>query len=301
MSLWQAIVLGIVQGLTEFLPVSSTAHLRVVPALLKWPDPGAAFTAVIQCGTLVAVLAYFRRDIARIGFAWFDETRRGQFGRSLDGRMGWMMIVATVPIVACGLAFKPLIEGSFRLLNIVAVALIGFSLLLVVAELLTRWRQRTGRPLKELERVSWWDAVLVGGAQAAALVPGVSRSGATITGGLFMGLSREAAARFSFLLSLPAILAAGLYQLYKARGALLGTQTDALNLVVCTVVSGLVGYAAIAWLLAYLRKRTLYVFVVYRVLLGALLLWLLHTGVLKPDTGLEKSEGRGQRAEVIAK
>ena len=282
MSLWQAIVLGIVQGLTEFLPVSSTAHLRVIPELLGWQDPGAAFTAVIQCGTLIAVLAYFRRDIARIGFAWFDETRQGQVGRSLDGRMGWMMIVATVPIVVCGLAFKTYIHGPLRNLHVIAWALIGLSVLLVAAELLTRWRLRSGRSLKEMDRVSWGDALWVGSAQAVALVPGVSRSGATITGGLFRGLSREAAARFSFLLSLPAILAAGVYELYKERAALLGSQADALNLVVCTVVSGVVGYAAIAGLLAYLRTRTLYVFVVYRILLGGLLLWLLHTGTLKP-------------------
>jgi len=285
MTLWQAIVLGIVQGLTEFLPVSSTAHLRVVPELLGWDDPGAAFTAVIQCGTLLAVLAYFRRDIARIGFAWLDETRRGQFGRSLDGRMGWMMIVATVPIVVCGLAFKDYIERDLRNLYVIAWALIGLSILLVAAELLTRWRLRRGQHLKELDQVSWNDAVLVGTAQAVALVPGVSRSGATITGGLLMGLNRETAARFSFLLSLPAILAAGLYELYKERAVLLASQADILNLVVCTVVSGVVGYAAIAGLLAFLRTRTLYIFVVYRILLGGLLLWLLHAGILKPLQG----------------
>jgi len=282
MTLWQAIVLGIVQGLTEFLPVSSTAHLRVVPELLGWNDPGAAFTAVIQCGTLLAVLAYFRRDIARIGFAWVDETRQGQFGKSLDGRMGWMMIVATVPIVVCGLAFKDYIVRDLRNLYVVAWALIGLSILLVAAELLTRWRLQKGRQLKELAQVGWKDAVLVGTAQAAALVPGVSRSGATITGGLLMSLNRETAARFSFLLSLPAILAAGLYELYKERAVLLGSEADTWNLVVCTVVSGVVGYAAIAGLLAYLRTRTLYIFVVYRILLGVLLLWLLHAGTLKP-------------------
>ncbi|MCE9554630.1 MAG: undecaprenyl-diphosphate phosphatase [Planctomycetes bacterium] len=283
MTLWQAIVLGIVQGLTEFLPVSSTAHLRVIPELLGWGDvAGAAFTAVIQCGTLIAVLAYFRRDIARIGFAWFDETRRGEFGQSLDGRMGWMMIMATVPIVVCGLAFKSYIHGPLRNLHVIAWALIGLSVLLVAAELLTRWRQRSGRSLKALDQVGWGDAIWVGAAQAVALVPGVSRSGATITGGLFRGLSREAAARFSFLLSLPAILAAGLYELYSKSADLLGSQTDVVNLVVCTMVSGIVGYAAIAWLLAFLRTRTLYVFVVYRILLGGLLLGLLYNGTLKP-------------------
>ncbi|MCE9551842.1 MAG: undecaprenyl-diphosphate phosphatase [Planctomycetes bacterium] len=284
--LLEAVVLGVIQGLTEFLPVSSTAHLRIVPALLGWTDPGAAKTAVIQLGTLVAVLAYFRRDVWQIGFAWFRETLTGQFGRTHDGRMGWMMIVGTVPVAVLGLIFKHQIEEKWRSLYIVAVAMVVVALVMVLAEWVLRRRKDAGRKLTELEDVSMTDAIVVGCAQAAALVPGTSRSGATISGALFHGLSREAAARFSFLLSIPAVFAAAMLELYSERDKLLVSREEVLALIVCTVVSGVVGYAAIAWLLAYLRKRSLYLFVVYRLLLGGLLLGLVATGVVKSDAGL---------------
>ncbi|MEX2187651.1 MAG: undecaprenyl-diphosphatase UppP, partial [Pirellulales bacterium] len=280
--LWVAILLGVVQGLTEFLPISSTAHLRIVPALIDKPDPGAAFSAVIQIGTLVAVLAYFRRDIFRIGVAWFTETGRGQIARSHDGRMGWMMIVATLPIVVLGLAFKDMITGELRSLYVIAYALIGLALLLIVAERYVLRRAARGVAAKTLDDVGWFEAIVVGFAQAVALVPGASRSGVTITGGLFLGLSRETAARFSFLLSLPAVFAAGIYELFKERHELLASTADATNLLVATVVSGIVGYAAIAALLRYLRSRTTYVFVVYRIALGLLLLGLLAAGKIDP-------------------
>jgi undecaprenyl-diphosphatase len=280
--LWVAILLGIVQGLTEFLPISSTAHLRIVPALIGEDDPGAAFSAVIQIGTLAAVLAYFRRDIFRIGVAWFAETGRGRFAASHDGRMGWMMIVATLPIVVLGLAFKDAITGELRSLYVIAAALIALALLLVVAERYVLRRAAKGLPVKTLDDVGWTDAIAVGFAQAVALVPGASRSGVTITGGLFLGLSRETAARFSFLLSLPAIFAAGVYELFKERHELLASAADATNLLVATVVSGVVGYASIAGLLRYLRSRTTYVFVVYRIALGVLLFALLAAGTLDP-------------------
>lgn len=282
MSLWVAILLGIVQGLTEFLPISSTAHLRIVPALIGHDDPGAAFSAVIQIGTLAAVLAYFRADIFRIGVAWFAETARGQFGRSQDGRLGWMMIFATLPIVVLGLAFKDAIRGELRSLYVIAAALIALALLLVVAERYVLRRAARGLKAKTLDDVTWFDAVAVGFAQAVALVPGASRSGVTITGGLFLGLSRETAARFSFLLSLPAVFAAGVYELFKERHELLASRADATNLLVATVVSGVVGYASIAALLRYLRSRTTYVFVFYRVALGLALLALLAAGKLDP-------------------
>jgi undecaprenyl-diphosphatase len=280
--LWLAILLGIVQGLTEFLPISSTAHLRIVPALVGQPDPGAAFSAVIQIGTLVAVLVYFRSDIFRIGVAWFSESARGKFSQSRDGRMGWMMIFATLPIVVLGLAFKDAITGQLRSLYVIAAALIGLALALVVAERFVLRRSARGLRAKTLDDVEWSDAIAVGFAQAVALIPGASRSGVTITGGLFLGLSRETAARFSFLLSLPAIFAAGVYELYKERHDLLASTADATNLLVATVVSGVVGYLAIAGLLRYLRSRTTYVFVVYRIALGLLLLALLATGKLDP-------------------
>ncbi len=278
----QAVILGLVQGLTEFLPISSTAHLRIVPALLGWEDPGAAFTAVIQIGTLAAVLAYFRDDILRIGRAWATGIARGQMGYSLDARMGWMMIFATIPIVVCGVLFKEPIETSLRSLYVVAGAMIGLAIVLAAAEALVRRRVRRGIPQKHLEDVTWFDAVVTGLAQALALVPGSSRSGVTITAGLFDGLSREAAARFSFLLSLPAVLAAGLFQLYKAREALLGTSEGVISLSAATVVSGIVGYASIAFLLSYLKTHSTFVFIAYRLLLGGLILGLLYNGTLSP-------------------
>lgn len=282
MSLFQALILGIVQGLTEFLPISSSGHLRIVPALLGWEDPGAAFTAVIQIGTLAAVLAYFRQDIRRIGSAWFrgllDRTARA----TLDSRLGWMMIVGTVPIVVCGLLFKDQIETQLRSLYVVAWALIGLAVVLALAEALVRRRQQRGRAGKDLAEVAWPDAITIGVAQAMALVPGSSRSGVTITAGLFAGLSRETAARFSFLLSLPSVLAAGLYQLYKARESLFASQADTSALALATLASAIVGYLSIAFLLRYLRTHTTAVFIFYRLALGGLLLWWLASGRLTP-------------------
>ncbi len=276
------IILGVVQGLTEFLPISSTAHLRIVPALARWPDPGAAFSAVIQIGTLAAVLAYFRRDLRRIGRAWSRGVVQRQPLRDLDARMGWMMIVATVPIVVCGLLLKEQIETILRSLYVVAGAMIGLAVLLALAEARFALEMRRGIAQRELEQVSWIDAVWVGLAQALALVPGSSRSGVTITAGLLTGMSRETAARFSFLLSLPAVFAAGIFQLYKARASLLATQQDVIGLCLATVVSGIVGYASIAFLLSYLKRHSTFVFIAYRLVLGGLLLVLLACGVLQP-------------------
>jgi undecaprenyl-diphosphatase len=280
--LFQALILGIVQGLTEFLPISSTAHLRIVPALFGWPDPGAAFTAVIQIGTLVAVLAYFRTDIVKIGKSWVAGILERRPFATLDARMGWMMIVATVPIVVCGLLFEDWIEHQFRSLYVVAAAMIGLALVLAAAEALLKRRQRVGIPLKQLENVTWTDSIVTGLAQALALVPGSSRSGTTITACLFLGLARDTAARFSFLLSLPAILAAGLYQLLKEHDALLSSGDDALALAVSTVAAGIVGYWSIAFLLRYLKTHSTYLFIVYRLLVGGLILFALSRGMLQP-------------------
>lgn len=280
MDVFQALVLGIVQGLTEFLPISSSGHLRIVPALLGWEDPGAAFTAVIQIGTLAAVLAYFRQDIVRIGRAWTRSLAGGGPKGDLDARMGWMMIVGTVPIVICGLAFKDQIETSLRSLYVVAAAMIGLALLLAAAEVWVRARQRRGIAQKQLDQITWGDTLCTGLAQALALVPGSSRSGVTITAGLFAGMSRETAARFSFLLSLPSVFAAGAYQLYKARGELLATGQDVAALLVATVASLVVGYLSIAFLLSYLKTHTTYIFVAYRLLLGGLICYWLSVGVL---------------------
>jgi undecaprenyl-diphosphatase len=280
--LLQALILGIVQGLTEFLPISSTAHLRIVPALLGWPDPGAAFTAVIQIGTLAAVLAYFRADILQIAKAWFAGIRDRRPFATLESRLGWMMILATVPIVVCGLLFEDWIEHQFRSLYVVAGAMIGLALVLAAAEALLKRRQREGIPLKQLQDVTWTDSVVTGLAQAMALVPGSSRSGTTITACLFLGLARDTAARFSFLLSLPAIFAAGLYQLLKEHEALLSSGDKVLNLAVATVAAGIVGYWSIAFLLRYLKTHSTYLFIVYRLLAGGLILFALSRGLLQP-------------------
>jgi undecaprenyl-diphosphatase len=282
LDLFEAFILGIVQGLTEFLPISSSAHLRIVPALLGWNDPGAAFTAVIQIGTLAAVLAYFRRDIVRIGRAWTLGLLRGGPAEDFDARLGWMMIVGTVPIVVCGLLFQQAIETTLRSLYVVAAALVVLALLLALAEVFVHLRVRARKRPRQLAEITWSDACVTGLAQALALVPGSSRSGVTITAGLFAGLSRETAARFSFLLSLPSVLAAGVYELYSARESLLASSQDVAALLVATLAALASGYAAIAFLLYYLRTHTTYVFVVYRLLVGGLLYYLLSAGRLVP-------------------
>jgi undecaprenyl-diphosphatase len=278
MSWIEILVLAVVQGLTEFIPVSSTAHLRIVPALFGWEDPGAAFSAVIQIGTLVAVLWYFWRDVVRILTAMIADLTRGRFVSTNDARLGWMIAAGTLPIVICGLLFKDHIETTLRSLYVMSAALAGVAALLALAEWVVARRAAAGIPGREIQEARWRDSLIVGLAQAAALIPGTSRSGATILGGLCSGLTREAAARFSFLLSIPAILAAGLFQLVDARHELLQSSGDGLKLIVALVVTAIVGYATIPWLLGFLRKRTTFVFIVYRLLLAALLLYLLTTG-----------------------
>lgn len=255
MTVWEAVVLGLVQGLTEFLPVSSTAHLAIVPGLLGWSNPDLAFKAVIQLGTLAAVLWYFRADIVAIAC----DTLAGR------SRLGWMIAAGTVPVVALGLLFRDWIEQMNDSLQVMACALIGVGALLAVAE----WTERRRLHPRSMTDIDWLDAILVGCAQAVALIPGSSRSGCTIAGGLFRGLTRETAARFSFLLSLPAIFGAGLFEM---RDIDWSSTTGTVNLVVATVVSGIVGYASIAFLLGYLRRHTMWAFIVYRVVLGVVLL-----------------------------
>jgi undecaprenyl-diphosphatase len=280
MELLEAIVLAVVQGLTEFLPISSTAHLRIVPALLGWGDPGAAFSAVIQIGTLAAVLSYFWRDVLRILTAMLADLRRGKLATTHDAMLGWMIAVGTVPIVVCGLLFKDTIETTLRSLYVMCAALAGVAVILAIAELVQRRRVAEGRPGREVGELTWRDAIVVGLAQATALVPGTSRSGATICGGLASGLSREAAARFSFLLSIPSIAAAGLYQLVSAREELFASQGQVLNLVVALLVSAAVGYATIPWLLGFLRTHSTFVFIVYRLVLAAVIVGLIASGKL---------------------
>ena len=275
MDVLRAVVLGIVQGLTEFLPVSSTAHLRIVPEFLGWGDPGAAYTAVIQIGTMLAVLVYFFGDLRRIATTWVRSLVTPRLRRELDARLGWYIGIGTIPIGVAGLAFEDSIETSLRSLYVIGAALIGLGLLLLLAE-------RTGTRRRQVEDVTLRDAVVVGAAQALALIPGSSRSGTTITAGLFLGLDRAAAARFSFLLSIPAVVLSGLYQLPAAVGE---STAGVVPTLVGIVVSFVSGYAAIAGLLRFLANNSTMVFVVYRVVLGLLVIGLVAGGVLEANAG----------------
>ncbi|MGY5883192.1 undecaprenyl-diphosphate phosphatase [Modestobacter lacusdianchii] len=271
----EAVVLGLVQGLTEFLPISSSAHLRVVGEAFGWQDPGAAFTAITQIGTEAAVLLYFRKDIARIVVAWC-QSLVGRRKGDPDARMGWLIIVGTLPIVVLGLLFQDSIETTLRDLRIVAVALIVFSLILF-------WADRIGSKQRQLQDLTVGHGIAFGFAQAMALIPGVSRSGGTITAGLFLGYSRAAAARYSFLLAVPAVLGSGFFQAYEALSG--DTEGRAIAwgpTVLATVIAFGVGLTVIAWLLQYLDRGSFTPFVVYRIALGLLVLALVGAGVLDP-------------------
>ena len=271
----EAVVLGVVQGLTEFLPISSSAHLRLVGELFGWDDPGAAFTAITQIGTEAAVLLYFRHDIARIIVAWLRSLRGGSKGDP-DARMGWLIIVGSIPIVVLGLLFQDDIETTLRDLRIVATALVLFSLILF-------WADRVGAKKRELDQLTVPHGIGFGFAQAMALIPGVSRSGGTITAGLFLGYSRSAAARYSFLLAVPAVLGSGFFQAYEAMtGDVAGQGVAWGPTALATVIAFGVGLTVIAWLLRYLDRGSFTPFVIYRVVLGVLVLVLVQTGVLDP-------------------
>jgi len=270
LSSFQAIVLGIVQGLTEFLPISSTGHLRIVPAFAGWDDPGAAFTAVTQLGTMAAVLLYFRHELWRILIAWVRSLGDREVRRTLDARLGWFIVLGTIPIGVFGLAFNNQIEDSARDLYLIGSMLIVLGLLLLLAEhVATRTRQ--------VEDLTARDAAIIGCAQAMALVPGVSRSGSTITAGLFLGLDRPAAARYSFLLSVPAVVLSGLFELRHIGD---GDGAGAGATLIAVVMAFIVGYASIAFLLRYLATHSTVVFVIYRVVLGTLVIALTAGGVI---------------------
>lgn len=269
----QVIVLSIVQGLTEFLPVSSSGHLAIVSEAFFGRDAGASFTAVIQIGTEIAVLIYFARDIGRILTAWFG----GLFDaakRTPDYWLGWWVILGTIPIGIAGLVFKHYIRDDIRNLWIIATALIVFSAVIAAAEYF-------GKQTREITDFTWKDSLIVGTSQALALIPGVSRSGVTISAGLFLGQKRDAAARFGFLLAIPAVLASGLFSLpdaFHPEGA--GQSATGLQLLVGTVIAFVIGYAAIAWFLKFLVRHSMYWFVGYRVIAGVTVLILLSTGVI---------------------
>ena len=290
MNIFIAILLGIIQGLTEFLPISSTAHLTIAGKLLglvdlEHPEAWTAFMAVMQLGTMTAVLLYFREDLWSMFVALLRDFRgrgngSGIRGFSQESRLALFIVFGTVPVALVGFFFRHAIEGVLTKSTLVIIAsLVGLAALLWLAE-------KVARHVRTMENVRWSDALLIGVAQAFALIPGSSRSGTTITAALFLGFTRGAAARFSFLLSIPAVLASGLFELVKivsmVRSGVDVFQLGLVPLVVATVVSGLSGYAAIAWLLRYLMKNTTMVFVVYRLALGVVLTLLFLQGILQP-------------------
>jgi undecaprenyl-diphosphatase len=268
----KAIILGIIQGTTEFIPISSTAHLRVIPALLGWKDIGAAYSAVIQLGTLLATLIYFKKDIISLTGGFIQATKNKDFLTNSESRIFILIIIGTIPISVCGLLFKKFIEGEARGLYVISAALILLAIVLYIAE-------KVSSKKKDFSEITVKDGIAIGCAQAFALIPGSSRSGVTITAGLFRGLKRDVAARYSFLLSIPAIGLSGLYELYKERQLLL--HENFLSLFIATVVSGVVGYLSIAFLLSYLKTRSNMIFIIYRIILGIIILILLSNGVLQ--------------------
>ncbi len=282
MNIFEAIILGIIQGITEFLPISSTGHLTVAGKLMniissEHPEHWTAFIAVIQLGTLAAVLVYFWKDIIRIINSFLKDnisSRRSFSEQSQDSKLGWLIIIGTVPVVIIGLSFKHMIEGTLtKNLYVIAGSLIGLAIILALAEMVAKFK-------KEVKDLTIKDAIIIGIAQCFALIPGSSRSGTTITGGLFIGLNREAAARFSFLLSIPAVLASGLLELYESIAFL--NSSMVLNLIISTIVSGICGYLAIDFLLKYLRKNTTFLFIYYRIALGILIIILLLSNTIQP-------------------
>lgn len=288
MDIVKAIIYGIVQGLTEFLPISSTAHIRIVPALLGWQDPGAAFTAIIQLGTVAAVLIYFAKDIGLAFSAWWNSLTGKKDYDQNEARLAWAVFVGTIPAVILGLAFQHKIETSFRSLNVIAASLILLGIVMLIAD-------KIDTKKRGLETVVVKDGLWVGLWQCLALIPGMSRSGTTISGALFLGFNRVTAARFSFLLSIPSVAGAGFYEAFKAFKE---SKADAAAgiapiewgpTIVATIVSFVVGYAAIAFFIQYLQKRGISPFVWYRVALGIIILILVHQGVIDKEAGAKSS------------
>ena len=282
MNILEAIVLGIVQGLTEFLPISSTGHLTLAGKLMnliseEHPEQWTTFIAVIQLGTMLAVLVYFWKDLINIlkDFVHDNVGKPVKYSeQKINSKLGWLIIIGTIPVVIIGLAFKDAIEGALtKNLYVIAASLIILALVLALAEKIAKFR-------KDVKDITFFDSIIIGLAQALSLIPGSSRSGTTITAGLFVGLKREAAARFSFLLSVPAVLASGALQLYEALKFI--DQSMAVNIIIATVVSGISGYLAIDFLLKFLKKNTTFIFVFYRIALGIFILILLFNNIIQP-------------------
>jgi undecaprenyl-diphosphatase len=280
----KAIILGVIQGLTEFLPISSTAHLTLAGKLMGMIDPlntehWTATIAVIQLGTLIAVFAYFIKDVYNIIIEFFSDLYKRITGRSPEqmsgnAKMGWLIIIGTVPVGIAGLLFRKVIEGTLtKNLYVIAGSMITLAVLLWIAEII-------GKRKREINQITIWDSLFIGFAESLALIPGSSRSGTTITGGLFLGLTRESAAKFSFLLSLPAVLSSGFLELKESLKEIPHTSAGTMQLIIATVVSGIVGYISIWFLLNYLKKHSTGIFIVYRIVIGIIILILLSTNVI---------------------
>lgn len=268
----KAVLLGVVQGLTEFLPVSSTAHLRIIPSFFGWGDIGASYTAVIQVGTMIAIIMYFWKELAAMTVSFLGSLKSKDF-KSKDTRLFIMIMIGTIPIVIFGFLLKDFIRNEFRNMYIVAGSLIFFSVILFIADRYTKKKV-------SMESLTYKDSIIVGFFQALALIPGASRSGSTISGAFFRNMTREDAAKFSFLLSIPAVFLSGIYELFTQRESLLAGDTAVLSLVIATVVSGVVGYWSIWFLISFIKKHSLTVFVVYRILFGLLIIILLSTKII---------------------
>lgn len=280
MNIIEAIFLGIIQGLTEFLPISSTGHLTVTGKLMNLispdhPERWTAFIAVIQIGTLIAILTYFWKDLLNISGDFLKQnlfSRKKFSEQSFDSKMGWMIIIGSIPVIIIGLGFKDIIEGALtKNLYVIAGSLIALGVILGLAE-------KVGKFKKELKDLKWYDALIVGFAQSLALIPGSSRSGTTITAGIFLGFKRETAARFSFLLSVPAIFGSGLLQFYEALEYI--DTSGLINLAVATLAAAVSGYLTIEFLLRFLRKNSTFVFVFYRIIIGGVILLLIYNNVI---------------------
>lgn len=297
LSLVQSIVIGVIEGLTEFLPVSSTAHMDIFPQLFGWDDPGSAFSAVIQLGPILAIIAYFRKDIAKYLKGMAKSPNPFKIDpENTDAKMGWYAILATPPVLLAGKLLEKKIDSSFRGLAIVAGALIVGSVVLWFAE-------QVGKRDKKMEAMTLNEAIIVGLAQAVALIPGISRSGATMTASLFLNFDRESATRFSFLLSIPALSAAGIYKLYKDVLHSPNLKALVLPYTVGTVVAGITAYAVIHWFLGYVRKHNTNVFIVYRIALGVAIVLMLGAGKLQskaPEAVKPKEEMRLHTTTLLA-
>lgn len=280
MGLVHAIVYGIVQGLTEFLPISSNAHIRLVSAFAFHEDPGAAFTAIIQLGTVAAVLIYFAKDLGSAFMAWARSFSDKELRKTPEARMGWAVFWGTIPVVVCGVLLKHQIETSFRSLYVIAGSFIVMGIIMLLADMY-------GAHKRKVEDVTVKDGVIVGLWQILPLIPGMSRSGSTISGALIAGFDRAAAARFSFLLSVPSVAGAGLFEAYEALKHRADEHIAWGATAVATLFAFVVGYASIAYFLRYLQRRGLGPFVLYRVALGVILLIALGNGI-NPDAGASK-------------